>query len=244
MRKIKIFTQANRCNLFLTLWLKYYSSFIQQENIHIYYENKFNQDIEKYLINRKYNKVKVYHVDTIISLNYFNVVQEDLLKECDVLLYADPDEIIFSVDLVNILNTFTDSYLTTTGFEIVHNIGFEERYNPNKKITAQRNYGIYSDSYDKPLVLRKPLKWTCTGKHSKNVKMNKVDGLFLIHLCRFDFPTLLGLNRQNKMMYKENQSKCWHHLIVHERQLQEYYEKYFLHSLVEIPQEIKSNLSI
>lgn len=244
MRKIKIFTQANRCNLFLNIWLHYYSNFIKQDNIHIYYENKFKQDIERYLINRGFDKVNVHHVNTIISLEYFNKVQESLLQECDVLLYADPDEIIFSTDLFIILNTFLDDYLTTTGFEIIHNVGVEDCYNPNKRITAQRSYGVYSDSYDKPLILRKPLKWTCTGKHSKDIKMNKVSGLYLIHLCRFDFNILLNLNKQNKIKYASNQIKCWHHLISEEKELRQYYETYFLNRLVEIPEAIKLNLSI
>ena len=241
MRNIKIFTQANRCNLFLNVWLKYYSKIVEQKNIHIFYENKFGQDIEKYLINRKYNEVNVHHVDSIINLDYFNSVQEALLKESDVLLYADPDEIIFSVDLVNLLNTFTEPYLTTTGFEIIQNIEKEKEYVAYKRIIDQRNYGMYSIPYNKPIILREPLKWTCTGKHSKDIAMNNVQGLYLIHLCRFDFNLLLHLNKQNKESYKNNQSKCWHHLITGENELIAYYKKYFLDNLIEIPKEIKDN---
>ena len=242
--KIRIFTQANRCNIFLDIWLNYYSKIINQNNMYIYYENKFGQNIEEYLKIRNFNEVNIIHVDTIISLNYFNVVQRELLKDADVLLYADPDEIIFAEDLANILETFNASYLTTTGFEIIHNINLELPYNADKSVMQQRSFGIYSDAYNKPLILKQPLKWSCTGKHSKNIEMNLVDGLYLIHLCRFDFDTLLSLNIQNKQRYEANQLKCWHHLITTEHQLKEYYEKYFLSNLVAIPQVIKDNLQI
>jgi hypothetical protein len=242
--KIKIFTQANRCNIFLWFWLIYYSRIVNQSDMYIYYENKFGQDILKYLTIRNFEKVNVIFVDTIIALDYFNDVQKRLLKESDVLLYADPDEFIFSTDLHNILSTSTDSYLTTTGFEIIHNIREELPFDAARPIMKQRSYGVFSESYNKPLILKEPLNWTCTGKHSKNIKMNQVDGLYLIHLCRFDFTTLLKLNRQNKQAYTKNQIKCWHHLITDGQELRDYYSKYFLNELVSIPQEIKQNFDI
>jgi hypothetical protein len=224
--------------------LIYYSKFINQKDIYIYYENKFEQDIKKWLSIRNFGNVNVIFVDTIISLNYFNEVQKQLLKETDVLLYADPDEIIYHKDLVKLLNEFQTPYLTTTGFEIIHNIPIEPAFDATRPIMKQRSFGVFSDSYNKPIILKQPLNWTCTGKHSKDISMQTVDGLYLVHLCRFDFNTLLKLNRQNKMRYAANQIKCWHHLISDEQELKAYYEKYFLSELVDIPQEIKDNLTI
>lgn len=212
--------------------------------MYIYFENKFGQDILKYLAVRKFDKVNVIFVDTIISLDYFNKVQKSLLQECDILLYADPDEFIFSTNLTEILKNCDLPYLTTTGFEIIHNVGEELPFIATRPIMKQRSYGVFSIEYNKPVILKQQLDWTCTGKHSKDIKMNLVDGLYLIHLCRFDFSTLLQLNRQNKQAYQKNQSKCWHHLITESQELLNYYEKYFLNRLVEIPQEIKQNFDI
>lgn len=241
--KVKIFTQVNRCNFFLDIWLNYYSKLVKQEDIHIYYEDMFRQNIKAYLWNRNYGKVKVTYVDTILSVGYFNQVQKELLQESDILLYADPDEIIFSKDLKNILNTFSEPYLTTTGFEVIHDYRIEPAFVFGKKLMKQRNYGVYAIEYNKPLILRQPLSWTCTGKHSKDIKMNKVDGLYLIHLCRFDFNSLLALNKQNKQNYSGNW-RAWHHLVSDEQRLRNYYEKYFLQKLISIPKEIKNNLAI
>ena len=212
--------------------------------MYIYYENKFGQDIIKYLQNRNFGDVNVINVDTIISLNYFNEVQKELLTGADVLLYADPDEIIFSTDLVNLLNTFDSPYLTTTGFEIIHNIQMEAAFDVNKKMMEQRSFGLYMIEYNKPLVLKEPLRWTLTGKHSYKIAMNLVEGLYLIHLCRFDFGTLLQLNIQNKSRYTKNQNACWHHLITDEQKLKDYYNRYYQPKLIEIPEEIKNNLDI
>ena len=241
--KVKIFTQVNRCNFFLDIWLNYYSKIIKQEDIHIYYEDMFGQNIKVYLWNRGCAKVNVTYVNTILDLKYFNQVQKELLQESDVLLYADPDEIIFSKDLKKVLNTFSDSYLTTTGFEVIHDYRIEPAFVFGKKLMLQRNYGVHSIEYNKPLILRQPLSWTCIGKHSKDIKMNKVDGLYLIHLCRFDFNSLLALNKQNKQNYSGNW-KAWHHLVSDEQKLKEYYKKYFLQKLIPIPEIIKNNLDI
>ena len=242
--KVKIFTQVNRCNFFLDIWLNYYSKVVKQEDIHIYYEDMFRQNIKVYLWNRGYAKVNVTYVNTILDLKYFNQVQKELLQESDVLLYADPDEIIFSKDLKKVLNTFSDSYLTTTGFEIIHNIQTEAAFDVNKKMMEQRSFGLYMIEYNKPLILKEPLSWTLTGKHSYKIPMNLVDGLYLIHLCRFDFYTLLKLNIQNKSRYTKNQNACWHHLITDEQNLKDYYNQYYQPKLIEIPEEIKNNLDI
>lgn len=242
--KIKIFTQANRCNIFLWFWLIYYSRIVNQSDMYIYYENKFGQDIKKYLAIRNFEKVNVVFVETIISLDYFNQVQKSLLKESDVLLYADPDEFIFSTNLISVLQNLSSPYLTTTGFEIIHNINEELPFDASRPVMKQRSYGVFSEPYNKPLILKEPLNWTCTGKHSKDIKMNLVEGLYLIHLCRFDFTILLKLNRQNKQTYTKNQNKCWHHLITDEQELKDYYAKYFLSELIQIPQEIKQNFDI
>lgn len=242
--KIKVFTQVNRCNLFLDIWLEHYLKITEQDNIHIYYQNMFGQDIFQYLSDRGFDELNVTNVNTIYSLKYFNEVQKELLKDTDVLLYADPDELIYSSDLGKVVNSFDGAYVSTTGFEVIHNLKEEEDYDSSKPIMEQRSYGLFSDSYHKPIVLKQPLKWDCTGKHSRRIPIKLVDDLYLIHLCRFDFNTLLELNRENFKTYTGNRRNCWHHLIHEKQKLEEYYETYFLHKLIKIPSEIKDNLKI
>lgn len=242
MKNIKIFTYADRYNFFLDIWLKHYTQFTQLSNITILYIDKSRFNLEKYLENKGLGEINVERVNQV-DVWVFNLKQKELLKNADVVIYADIDEIIFHENLFEITNTFSTPHITTDGFEIIHDFRIEKDFDVNEKILKQRSFGIHSNKYyDKPLIIKEYVNWGTAGKHSGYTPKYKIDGLYLIHLNRFDFNTLLNLNNENKII--DNNPRYWHHLICDETELKKYYEKYFFKNLVEIPNIIKEKLDI
>ena len=101
-RYIKAFTYLDRYNIFLDIWMNYYTSFISPKDIVIMYRNSSGFNLEEYLQVRGWGDVRVTVVptstDQMVNAAYFLEVQTDLLKNSDVVLYSDIDEIIFHKD--------------------------------------------------------------------------------------------------------------------------------------------------
>lgn len=240
MRKIKIFTNFHKYNLFLDVWLDYYTKIVDQDDITILHLKITDFDLVGYLKEEGYSGISVEDREIGCKLHK---KQWELFDNCDVVVYSDLDEIIYHRDLLNILNDFESPYLTTTGFEIIHNFGEELPIDMSKKIMDQRSWGIFSQYYNKSLILKDRFEWgrgnhTLYDKDTHKPMVNEVaDGLYLVHLNRFDFSSLLNLNRENTKfgIY----SKYWHQVITDEEKLKKYFVDNFFPKLVRIPDDIK-----
>jgi hypothetical protein len=261
-RKKVIFTLVDRDSPFLRIWVKYYSELLGQENIVIVYENVTGFDIYEWLENNGFNNITVIensHKNGKYTRgnHLFNDIQQQLFETNDVVVYADIDEIIFHPDLSNILETFETPYLTTTGFEIIHNCNFNTyregesfMFEPKKRteqhivinapLFDQRKYGMFSHFYDKPLILREPLHWDSGGKHNKGTTALKIDNLLLVHLNKMDFDLLNNLNKQNKKLFED----VLPHNALEDEDLLMHFKTHFLPNLIAIPDVIKDNLNI
>lgn len=243
-RHIKAFTYVDRYNIFLDIWMNYYTSFILPKDILIMYRNSSGFDLQKYLAVRGWKSVEVVEVptssDQMVSAALFIETQKYLLDNSDIVLYSDIDEIIFHKDLIGILNTFTDPFLTTTGFEIVQNIDKEDALSTYDEIVGQRRYGKFSEWYDKSVVLRSAVYWE-DGKHSKNSTKNALDGLYLVHLNKIDINILQQTNKQTAQYYTTGVP---HNRVSDIQELIQHYELDRLEQLQQIPEDISIYLKL
>jgi hypothetical protein len=234
MRKVAIFTFIDRENEFLNKWIQYYRSVLPNAELIVLTDNK---DIVSNLKTLK--SISVSDASDLKQNKYvrdkdvFNKFQQLLLEDFDVVIYTDVDELIFHPELESLIDTFDQDYLTTIGFEIIDFEGTKIDW--NKPILEQRKVGVYSDWYDKPLIVRKPLLWE-DGKHNKTTPKNFVDDLYLVHLNKVDIGFLSDLNAQNKQMY----SNVLNHNSLTGNELKKHIKEYFFPYLVRIPIAIKN----
>lgn len=181
MRSVLTFTCVDRKHsAFLDIWISHYSK-IKNNKLVILYRNEIpkipNEFIELVELISINDKIKNYD-SYLFDISVFNEFQKIFLKENDVVVYSDIDELIMHEDLDNLLQTFNSDFLVTTGVEIVQNVKLEPKVDLSRKILSQRNYMVYSKWYNKPLILSNPYDWT-NGKHTN---ATPYPNLFLIHL--------------------------------------------------------------
>jgi hypothetical protein len=183
MKSILTFTYLDRkYSIFLEIWISYYSK-IENNKLVILYRNEIPEVPEEYSdivilidITNKINNCNSY----IIDISIFNEFQVKFLKENDIVIYSDVDELIMHPNLNYLLQTFNSDFLVTHGVEIVQNLNLETDFNIKNTILSQRKYMVYSDWYDKPLILKNAHSWQ-DGKHNYT-DIPPYPGLFLIHL--------------------------------------------------------------
>lgn len=241
-RKITVFTYIDRYSFFLDKWIEYYTNIFKQEELLIVYSNVTSFDIYSFLKSKNCTKISVIEVnsttDSFIQRNEtFNEMQRLLLKTNDVVVYSDVDELIFHPYLRELIDNFMTPYMTTKGFEIIHS-ETEATFNPAQPILSQRKYGIYSEWYNKPLIVREELYWE-EGKHNKTTKPLFYNNLILIHINKIDINLLSELNLQNKTIYKD---VLPHNATIGEN-LNEVFKINFYDKLEPIPKVINDNIS-
>ena len=202
MKSIVTFTYTDRKNsIFLDIWISYYSK-IKNNKLIILYRNeapkisdKFTELVKLININDKIENCN----DYVIDIKIFNEYQKIFLEENDVVVYSDIDELIIHPDLDNLLQTFNSNFLVTSGVEIVQNVKLETKFDFNHKILPQRNYMIYSDWYNKPLILSNPHSWI-SGKHN-NTNIIPEPDLLLVHLGKLCLYTYTEGWEETYLMY-------------------------------------------
>lgn len=123
-----------------------------------------------------------------------------MLKSFDVVIYTDVDEFIVHENLNCILQQNFNSPIVTKGINVVQNLQCELPLNWEVKLSDQRNYIIYSDWYDKPLILNQPISWV-DGKHNFKTYQNYVDGLYLFDLGKICFYLWKSLSLDTMKLY-------------------------------------------
>lgn len=208
MKKIALFTIIDREAIFLPLWISYYKKnisniniFVLTRNNNIFNFNKLNNDdICVINIDDEINDPHSYLVGSHIFIKY----QQYFLKHFDVVMYADIDEFIVHENLNGILQNDFISPIVTKGINVVHNLKDEPPLNLNEKFSTQRDYIVYSEWYDKPLILNSPISWT-DGKHNFSTYNNYVDGLYLIDIGKICFYLWRDLAIETMNMYSTYQ---------------------------------------
>jgi hypothetical protein len=170
---------------FLKTWIQYYKKFTSNKLVILHRHVISNDTLEEYC-DVNFVDVSEYFDNSrkdiyIAPSKIFADYQAKLLQESDVVLYADLDEFIVHPDLLGLLQSEFNTCIVTTGVEIVQNLEIETRFDFQRSINSQRSHMIYSEWYNKPLIINKQIDW-CDGKHNHGEFKNYVEGLYLIHL--------------------------------------------------------------
>lgn len=171
---------------FLYIWLNYYAKYF--DNILII-DNCSVNPIRKNYHQFKFDLETWGHKqfgDFVAHTLFVIEKQRELLKDYDVVVYADMDEIIYSTQcpLDTYIETMQSDYPRCTGYELidVHSMP----YTPSKTVMEQRKYWFYNPMYSKTLITRIPLDYS-VGQHHHLDESVESDFLLLIHLHRLDF---------------------------------------------------------
>tara|TARA_R110000803_G_scaffold7362_1_gene23674 strand:+ start:4340 stop:5098 length:759 start_codon:yes stop_codon:yes gene_type:complete len=206
MKKIKVFTYIDRfTGPFLDVWVNYYSK-IKNSSLSVLCRN----EVDPVYVN-KYENVEFIYVGGYFTnhsrneytapLNLFIDYQNTFLSKSDVVIYSDLDEIIIHPNIDDVVQSNFDGCLVTTGVEIVHHVSVESRLNFNEPINRQRSNIIYTEWYDKPLIVNRPIGWGCPGKHNYEVHPKTIDELYLVHLGKICFDHIKDFTNENIDMY-------------------------------------------
>ena len=255
MRRIKIFTIIDRLNWFSDIWIKYHLKYFKKEQLAFINDKIFlsDEELKNYLIEKfeyKDDEINIIHSSEqpkdlaqrhTFMTQFLNNTQSILLKENDVVIYLDIDELIYHAELLNILQTFEQDYIVTNSMDITHNINFEDDFDFSRPINLQRNFintSITSNWYRKPIITRKEIQWT-DGRHAiaGNLKLKiTFQELFIIHLGKIDLKFTNYLNKQNKEMRGWVES---HNTLI-DQQIESYFRQF---TFSRIPEYIKVALN-
>lgn len=155
-----VLTIAHNESLFLPIWYNYYKKYFNDEDIYI-----LDHDSNDGSTDLSCNIVKVYNDKTYDHdwlLNTVQDFQEKLLKDYEIVAFAEADEIILHK---NGLDKFLDEFrkskaeaVRCTGYDLLH-IPKEPDFNLNKDVLRQRKYWYYNGGEVKVLISKTPIKW-------------------------------------------------------------------------------------
>ncbi len=192
-KKCCVFTFVRNENVFLPIWLKYYSRFFSGEDIYILDHSSDDNSITE--CRKRYN-----FNHTVIPFTSYNEQlktdtarkkQAELLNSYEYVLYADADEIIVPnprkyQGLYDYIKRFNGDYCFCKGYDLVQT-EYEAPINGDIPILQQRKYWSFSPNYCKPLLSRIPLNWEIGFHSATNIKERRDNNLWLLHLHRMDF---------------------------------------------------------
>jgi len=199
-------TRIFRCEIFLEMWLKYYSRYF--EDLFVFagtYNGNAPGTFEA--LKEKYPFTYIDLKDEFYNMNSHQKVfekQRELLVDHEWVLYSDSDEIIVADPekydgLRHFMSKCDLAQTYCEGFEVYQ----EDDENPilyDQPILMQRKWWCKDDtaSYNKPALSRIPTDWGegfhYIKGHEQDVKDVKDTGLYLLHLKyldpmrEFDYP--------------------------------------------------------
>ena len=170
--KIAILTICHNEHKFLPMWKKYYKNI---GDLHVILHN-----CDRQFVNDNYNEI--YQIietnDEMFNHTWLRDTVEKhhrrLLKEYDIVIYAEPDEMIIHPH-VSLNKYLRDEY--KKGFSIIQTIGYDivEEHGINKIVRHAK--------FDKPIITTVPVNWSC-GFHKCNDKCYQDNQLHLMHFHR------------------------------------------------------------
>ncbi|MFA6636887.1 MAG: glycosyltransferase family 2 protein [Candidatus Omnitrophota bacterium] len=192
-KKCCVFTFVRNENVFLPIWLKYYSKFFSGSDIYVLDHSSDDGSVAECRKKYDFNVVDIPFVSYNVALktSVARKKQADLLNVYEYVLYADADEIIIPhprryKDLNCYIKQLKKDYCFCKGYDLLQ-MKNETPINLDMPILRQRKYWSFSPDYCKPLLSKKPLEWELGFHNAKNIARNIENDLLLLHLHRMDF---------------------------------------------------------
>jgi hypothetical protein len=209
MKKLAaVFTIVKDEELYLPIWLKYYSKYFPMEDIYVLDHQSTDGSTTDLPCNVKVvENEKAF--DSLWLLHVVTKFQSELFEKYEYVVFAESDEILITLenpennlhDHIQMMKNIGRNFDVATGFELVHHSILEGSYDTSRPILDQRRHWYRETHYDKTLISRVPIEWGI-GFHDtqyrkqedwlngKNI-IDPNDNLILIHLHRFDYQTYM-----------------------------------------------------
>ncbi|MET8763337.1 glycosyltransferase family 2 protein [Lentzea sp. NPDC004782] len=192
-----VFTLVRDEEVFLPIWLRYYSRFFAPQDIHVLDHGGADRFADEYGFTRIAIDQPVFGAEW--QRETIQRHQHDLLDRYDVVLFADADEIIApepcTGDLGDYLDNFDEDFVTCQGYEVLHLADSEPAFDPGQPVLAQRKHWYRNEIYSKSLIARVPSLWNL-GFHQRLDQRRNVDPLlYLLHLHRMDYEICLDRHK-------------------------------------------------
>lgn len=201
--RLAVFTHASNEDIFLKIFIDYYSQLTAPENIFIidhgseYRSNWLTVDTGCQVI--RIPKGKIDHLNIKRYVEYF---QRFLMTQYQWVLHVDCDELLVHKRGVAYLrDQLLDSYhevslQASLGLNLIQDPRIELELNLNQSITSQRSHYQIADGYDKPVLSSVPTTWILGFHKSLMDKRNVVvDDLYLVHLAFVSLEERVRRNR-------------------------------------------------
>ena len=218
-RKCAVFTIVRNESIFLPIWINYYRSQFELQDIYILDHETFDGSINNVpeWINIRIVKNEITQ-DAHWMINTTQQFQKELFEKYEYVLFTNVDEIICPdpakyqniTDFI-IKNGHTDIF-RCNAFEVLHFNDEEPPISGHKPILQQRKYWYSNNEmYGKPLLSRVPFEWIPGWHRVKNVRIDVIEDLRLIHLHRMDYNITKKKhdNVQKEKIYMPDLEKKW-----------------------------------
>jgi hypothetical protein len=210
-KKCAVFTMVKNENYFLPIWLKHYKKFFSNEDIFILDHQSNDGSTE----NLDVNVIPVINELAFDHQWLVNVVQDfqkHLLQEYESVLFAESDELVYSLDgdLNGLINHFSSDpnieFLSCHSHEVIQDLENEIPISKTDEILKHRNNWFHWGMYDKTLLTKVPLHYEWGFHNTIGRPKNFKYDIFLLHLHRCDFELMLERHeeRANKWKMKED----------------------------------------
>ncbi len=255
-KKCAIFVMVKNEDVFLPIWLKYYSRYIDGNDIYVFDHQSTDGSVQKCLKNFTFNVIRL---DYPLSFDHIwfkfvaVTVQKKLIDHYEYAIFTDVDEIILPDinkyrGLDDYIQKLDKNYARCIGYELIHLPDKEKPYNTSKSVLSQRRFWYYTPWYNKTLISNQPLNWELGFHVVQNLELNYDNDLMLMHLHKLDFDlcwkTSFERARLKWPLEDIVNNRGWQNRFTDIDKFRDYYEGYpegF--KIEEIPEELrKSNI--
>lgn len=195
-----VITIVRNENVFLPIWLRYYSQFFKAEDTYVL----DHQCTDGSTDDGDFIRIPVSRTvfGTGWQRDLVQRYQHELIDRYDVVLYTDVDEIVAPdpryCDLGGYIDRFDQDFATCQGYEILHMKEDEPPFDHTMPVLTQRSTWYPNPLYSKSLLASVPMLWH-GGFHERFDRQQKIDpNLYLIHLHRMDYSTCLKRHQERR----------------------------------------------
>jgi len=194
--KSAVFTITHNERFMFPIWLRYYSRHFDSKDIFVLDHDTTDKStsVPGFKINKIHNPKGFDHAWMKSEVQKY---QRELLKDYDVVLFTEVDEIVaplpdkYGGGLRQYIDELKSDYVRCNGWEIFHEWHNEPEIDLSRNIMEQRKWWFFKLGCCKTLLSKVPMNWQI-GFHdvAKPIKTMPVSkDLYMIHLHRFDFET-------------------------------------------------------
>lgn len=194
-RKCAIFVMVQNENIFLPMWLKYYSNFFDGEDIYVFDHRSTDTSVQESAAKFSFNAIRLEYPFSF-DHQWFQYVAQNtvvrLLEFYDYVIFNDIDEILFIKNkqyknLGEYIHKLDKERVRCIGYDLIHVTGKEKPFNFKKPVLSQRKYWYRTRLYDKTLITSTPIHWNIGFHSTKESEVFWNKDLFLIHLHKLDY---------------------------------------------------------